>query len=180
MSHMQMSRTCPAHVPHMSHKCPTHVPQMSFTCPTNVTHMATESPCYYPPLGGQIGTGYQTSGAISEATRPHTKSSKHRSLEGQAGNWCVSRPACVRTPHGAYVMSDLGEKSLCGDFPVSFFFWTGGSSLFPCPPRSYPASAGFIGMSIRRAIIADGWIWAQTKSPCGRFTLEITELRPKA
>ena len=45
---------------------------------------------------------------------------------------------------GAYVMSDLGENPRVTTFPFPFF----GPGGFPCPPRSYPASAVFISSTL--------------------------------
>ena len=63
--------------------------------------------------------------------------------------------SCVRA-RGADVRSDLGEKRV---LRLSLFpFPAGGFPFSLCPPRSYPASAGFIG-TLRKVLGGFGRLW---------------------
>ena len=78
------------------------------------------------------------------------KCTKNRSLEGQAGNCFVSCRACVR----CLCEVRSGWKCQSRHFPF-FLFGPGGFPFSLCPPRSYPASAGFIGTFLYHGVFSD-------------------------
>ena len=66
------------------------------------------------------------------------------------GAWRAKREIVsfrVVRARSAYVRSDLGENVSFAAFPFPFWPWEVFPFPFPRPPISYPASAGFIGMS---------------------------------